>query len=38
MEYRQVVAGKFLRRPNRFVAFCAVEGQEVPCAQYRTLS
>ena len=31
MEYRQVVAGKFLRRPNRFVAFCAVEGQEVKC-------
>ena len=27
----QVVAGKFLRRPNRFVAFCAVEGQEVKC-------
>ena len=31
MEDRHVVAGRFLRRPNRFGAFCAVEGQEVKC-------
>jgi sugar fermentation stimulation protein A len=31
MEYGRVVEGVFLRRPNRFVAYCMTEGQEVKC-------
>ncbi|MBE6595691.1 MAG: DNA/RNA nuclease SfsA [Ruminococcaceae bacterium] len=28
MRYREVVAGRFLRRPNRFVAYTEIEGRE----------
>ncbi len=31
MEYAQVVTGKFLQRPNRFVALCEIEGRTHRC-------
>ena len=31
MRYREVVRGRFLRRPNRFVAYVELDGQEAVC-------
>ncbi len=31
MRYKKILKGKFLSRPNRFIAHCEVDGEEVVC-------
>ena len=39
MRYEHTVKGRFLERPNRFIAYVDVNGQRVicQCKKYRTL-
>jgi sugar fermentation stimulation protein A len=36
MRYRKVIPGVFLQRPNRFIAYCEIDGNVEKCLS-RTL-
>ncbi len=40
MRYENVVQGRFLSRPNRFIALVELDGDRdgLPCEEHRTLS